>query len=155
MVKLLNRACPALTLYLTPLIVPFLLKMLTLLVPNPFSLAALANTSRLSWSFSCSSPSDPMWPFCCPSDSLSPSMPQILAHSESREPAGRPSSYTSLRTLPLWDDAIRNRTFRGLSASGFTSRFSMVPSTHIINSSQSSGSLVTALVYLPHSNIRA
>lgn len=121
--KLSKRAWPALTLCLTPLTVPFLLRMLTRFVPKPLSLVALTKMSKSSCSFSFSSHSDPTCPFCCPSTSLSRlvwSVSELLAYSESSESAASPLVYTSFSTLPLCEDATRNRTFLdSLSLSAF------------------------------------
>lgn len=121
-----NSVWPALTLCLTPLTVPFLLSMLTLLVVNIQSLVAPAYTSKSSGSFSLSS-SEPRYPNACPCASplvegvLARSASELLVQSESRESEGPSSLNISFSTRPLFPEATRNLTrFCGFSCPAVT-----------------------------------
>lgn len=114
-----NRVWPALTLCLTPLTVPFLLRMFTLFVVKVQSLVAPAYTSRSSGR---SSSSEPGYPYRCPCTSplvegvLARSASELLVQSESRESEGPSSLNISLRMRPLLPEATRNLTrFCGFS----------------------------------------
>lgn len=117
-----NRVWPAFTLCLTPLTVPFLLRMFTLLVVKVQSLVAPAYTSRSSGSPPLSSSSEPGYPYRGPCTSplvegvLARSASELLVQSESRESEGPSPLNISLRMRPLFPEATRNLTrFCGFS----------------------------------------
>lgn len=117
-----NRVWPALTLCLTPLTVPFLLRMFTLFVVKVQSLVAPAYMSRSSGSHPLSSCSEPGYPYRCPCTSplvegvLARSASELLVQSESKELEGPSSLNISLRMRPLFPEATRNLTrFCGFS----------------------------------------
>lgn len=117
--RLLKSTCPALTLFLTPRTVPFLLQMLILLLLNSFSLLALAYNSRSSGSQPFSSWATPRpfrwllaWPGGC---GLPCSAPVLLpcsdlAESNSEAHQAVSSLNTSTNTRPLLAAATRNLT---------------------------------------------
>lgn len=140
--RLSNRVCPALTLCLTPLMVPFLLSMFTLLVVKVQSLVAPAYRSRSSGSPSLSSSSEPRGPSPCPWRSplvdgvLARSASELLVQSESTESEGPSSLNISFSTRPLLPEATRKRTrFCGLSVGAVASIASHQPPRYMVRSS--------------------
>lgn len=127
--RLLKSTCPALTLFLTPRMVPFLLQILIRLLLKSISLLALAYKSRSSGSQPCSS-----WATTRPfrwllaslvGGELLCSASGLLAQSESTESDAEvhhavSSLNTSAKTRPLLADATLNLTvFPTLSFSCF------------------------------------
>lgn len=117
--RLLKSTFPALTLFLTPLIVPFLLQMLILLLLNSFSLLALAYNSRSSGSQPFSSWAAPRpfrWLLASPVGCGLPCSAHVLllcsepAESESEAHHAVSSLNTSAKTRPLLAAATRNLT---------------------------------------------
>lgn len=113
--RLLKSSWPALTLFLTPRMVPFLLQMLTRLLLKTVALLALAYRSRSSGSQPLASAASTARPFRWLLASLPCSAPGLLVPSESTEPDGEPhrdasSLNTSAKTRPLLADATLNRT---------------------------------------------
>lgn len=119
--RLLKSTWPALTLFLTPLMVPFLLQILMRLLLKSISLLALAYKSRSSGSHPFSSRAGPATrPFRWLLASLVASEPPcpasgLLVQSESAESEAErhrdfSSLNTSVKTRPLLADATLNRT---------------------------------------------
>lgn len=116
--RLLNSTCPALTLFLTPRMVPFLLQMLILCLLNSLSLLALAYKSRSSGSQPLSSWATrrPVrWLLASGGRGLSGSVPVLLPCSEAAESdreahQAASSLNTSANTRPLLAAATRNLT---------------------------------------------
>lgn len=127
--RLLKSTCPALTLFLTPRMVPFLLQILIRLLLKSISLLALAYKSRSSGSEPCSSwaTTRPFrWLLASPvGGELLCSVSGLLVQSEYTESDAEvhhavSSLNTSAKTRPLLADATLNLTvFPTLSFSCF------------------------------------